>query len=62
MSWSRGVVAYLGRKEKALVPKVSLASYGRMVGVLWARLHVIFVRLMRSLLIFMILSVEKGVA
>ena len=33
------VVAYMGKREKALTPKVSIRTYVKMLGVIWVRLH-----------------------
>ena len=39
MSCLLSVVAYMGKREKALTPKVSVRTYAKMLGVIWVRLH-----------------------
>lgn len=54
------VVAYMGKREKALTPKVYVCSYVKILGVIWVRLHMNFVSFMRSFFIFVISWSEKG--
>lgn len=37
MSCLLNVVAYLGKREKALTPEVSIRSYVKMLGVIWVK-------------------------
>lgn len=52
MSCSLNVVAYLGRRELALMPNVSLGTCVNMFGVLSGSLHISLVSLMSNLSVF----------
>lgn len=59
---SLSVVPYLERREYVSIPNVSLGSWVNILGVLMGRLHMGFVKLMRSQLILRMSSIEKGAA
>lgn len=52
----------MGKREKALAPKVYICSCVKVLGVLWVRLLMNLVSSIRGFAIFMILGSEKGFA
>ena len=62
MSYSLSVVAYLGNREDASMPKVLWGSLGRMLEESLGMLHVDFMSLIRRLSNFLMFRIEKGVA